>query len=262
MQNRGIQSIQSGSKTMKCHIRPIFKTFGLLLLALSLPLHASEPEINSDSLRFTTTFHDFGEISAGTPLSYRFKFTNQESQPATLKAITPACGCTSAASELRSYQPGEQGEVVVAIDTRGKQGIIYKSIDVTIEDPEPRHIELALMARLTPSDHPMAQLSVPVTQDPACKTCHLDPAPGLVGAPLYTAICGQCHGDHGKGASARALADGAWYPTTNPPTLRSAITDGIPGTSMAPYTQGVTPPLTPEQLESLLQLIDHWNDIK
>lgn len=204
---------------------------------------------------FDNAFHDFGEVLEGDVVKHTFPFKNEGPGPVKIVDTKTSCGCTTAKGALKEYAPGETGEMEVTIDTKGKKGIVVKTVDVMTENNDISKIEISLTAKLITPPHPKVENVLFINTDPACKSCHLDNGVGQTGIFLYHRVCGQCHGKKGKGASASPLNDGKWTGAGDDAYIRKAITSGIPERGMPPYVDGVNPALTPEQIDSLIDYI-------
>ena len=81
-------------------------------------------------MSFDKTFHDFGQITQGTPQQTVFTFTNTGDAPLIITDATSSCGCT-----IPDYQkntpiaPGQQGQMVVNFNGSG-QNQVTKTINV------------------------------------------------------------------------------------------------------------------------------------
>ncbi|MBI3794366.1 MAG: DUF1573 domain-containing protein [Nitrospinae bacterium] len=206
-------------------------------------------------LAFEETFFNFGTVTEGDVIKHTFKFRNEGAGPVWITGTKTSCGCTTAAAALRKYEPGESGEMEVTIDTKGKKGSTNKTVEVRLRNSVKPVMEISLMAELTPPPHPPVEPGVPVTRDAKCKSCHLESAEGFSGIYLYHRVCSQCHGKRGVGASARALDDEEWLKTATDDFIRNTIRSGIAEQNMPPFVDGVTPPLTAGQVDSLVAYI-------
>jgi hypothetical protein len=83
----------------------------LLLAAVALPgraradLYCKEPVVHRD------------EVRSGTILSQRFVFHNRGPGEAEVTDLHPSCGCLKPVLEKRRYQPGNEGSLLVEINT-------------------------------------------------------------------------------------------------------------------------------------------------
>jgi cytochrome c553 len=216
------------------------------------------PAFASDAkgtIKFEDTFHDFGNVTEGDLIKAAFKFKNAGKGPFKLVKIETSCGCTTTDGVLKEYKPGEASTLEVTIDTRGKHGITVKTIKLTLENATEPVVELNLSATLVPPPHPVAEHGMLPTKEGKCKSCHLDAGVGEKGVFLYHRICVQCHGPKGAGASAKALNDPAWLGAASDDYIREVTAKGSPESGMPPYVEGVSPPLTTEQMDSLIAYI-------
>ncbi|MCA9284436.1 MAG: DUF1573 domain-containing protein [Phycisphaerales bacterium] len=73
---------------------------------------------------------ELGRMTNAETKNYTFKFINTGDQPLTLTEVVPACGCTRPTFDrTRTYQPGEEGEILVAF-TPPTGGLQAKSMSV------------------------------------------------------------------------------------------------------------------------------------
>lgn len=72
------------------------------------------------SIKFEETTHNFGEIKDGEVITYTYKFTNTGDKPYFISNAKGSCGCTVPKWPKEPIKPGEQGEIVVTFNSRGK----------------------------------------------------------------------------------------------------------------------------------------------
>ena len=65
-----------------------------------------------------------------------FRFENIGGEPVTITEIKSSCGCTTAALDKKTYEPGESGEIVASLNVGSRQGMQRKSIRVKTDDGE------------------------------------------------------------------------------------------------------------------------------
>lgn len=205
-------------------------------------------------IAFEQSFFDFGTVTEGDIVRHTFKFKNDGAGKVKVVKTETSCGCTTASGALREYAPGESGEMEVVVDTKGKKGIVIKTVTVTLENNEAPSVELSLSMKLEPPPHPKIEQVRNINAEAACKSCHLDSGEGQTGVFLYHRVCVQCHGKKGVGGFARALNDEAWQQVDDT-HIKKVILGGLPEKGMPSFVEGVTPPLTEEQVESLIQYI-------
>ena len=81
-------------------------------------------------MSFDKTFHDFGQITQGTPQQTVFTFTNTGDAPLIITDATSSCGCTIPDYPTNTpIAPGQQGQMVVNFNGSG-QNQVTKTINV------------------------------------------------------------------------------------------------------------------------------------
>jgi cytochrome c oxidase cbb3-type subunit 3 len=76
---------------------------------------------------------------------------------------------------------------------------------------------------------------------------------------LYADNCAGCHGAHGRGGAAIALANPVYLAIVSDRPMRATIADGVRGTSMPAFAQRAGGMLTEKQIDALVDGIrSHW----
>jgi cytochrome c5 len=215
---------------------------------------ASAPQARGH-ITFEHSFFDFGTVVEGDIVKHTFKFKNDGAGSVKVLNTETSCGCTTANGALKEYAPGESGEMEVVVDTKGKKGIIVKTVTLMLEHNEAATIDIALTMKLEPPPHPKIEKMRNINAEAACKSCHLESGEGQSGVFLYHRVCAQCHGKKGMGGFARAHNDAAWQQRVDDAYLKKVIYGGLPDKGMPAFVEGVTPPLSEEQVGSLIQYI-------
>lgn len=206
-------------------------------------------------LVFEHSFFDFGTVTEGDIVKHTFKFKNEGAGKVKVMKTETSCGCTTASGALKEYAPGESGEMEVVVDSKGKKGIVVKTVTVTIENNDTEKGEISLAMKLEPPPHPKIENMRNLNAEAACKSCHLESGEGQSGIFLFHRVCSQCHGKKGVGGFGRVLNDAAWQKTVNDTHIKKTIQGGLPDKGMPSFVEGVTPPLTDDQIDSLVQYI-------
>lgn len=206
-------------------------------------------------LAFEHSFFDFGTVTEGDIIRHTFKFKNDGAGKVKIVKTETSCGCTTANGALKEYAQGESGEMEVVIDTKGKKGIIVKTVTLTLENGDVATLDLSLTMKLEPPPHPKIEKMRNLNADAACKSCHLESGEGQSGVFLFHRVCSQCHGKKGVGGFARALNDAQWQHKVDDARINQTIHGGLPEKGMPSFVDGVTPPLTEEQIGSLIKYI-------
>jgi len=204
-----------------------------------------------------------GEESA----PFKFAVTNSSSQEVTINSVRTSCGCTGAKLPSTPWKlgPGEGGTVEATVDLRGKFGTLSKFVSVdTSEGPKTLNIKVVIPqgqpmigadARARNMQAALADRQAVFKND--CASCHVVPAVGKTGEPLFQAACGICHED-----SHRATMVPDLRALKTPPTREyweHWVTLGKPATLMPAFAQSEGGPLTTEQIHSLVDyLTDHF----
>lgn len=80
-------------------------------------------------IHFLTQTYDFGDVTRGQKLVYKFEFQNTGRGPLKIQAVHSTCGCTVAAVDTsKVYEPEENGSIVVTLDTTNFRGRVAKSV--------------------------------------------------------------------------------------------------------------------------------------
>jgi hypothetical protein len=74
--------------------------------------------------------HDFGKVSEGVKISYTFTFDNKGTADLVISSATTTCGCTVPKYDSKPISPGANGNLEVAFDTSGRDGMQTKTITV------------------------------------------------------------------------------------------------------------------------------------
>jgi mono/diheme cytochrome c family protein len=75
---------------------------------------------------------------------------------------------------------------------------------------------------------------------------------------LFSQNCSGCHGDNGQKGPGRILNDAVYLAVIPKETLKSVIVNGRAGTAMPAWQVSEGGPLTPEQVDALVDGIEAW----
>lgn len=96
---------------------------------------AEEPEVKPDgplpSIAFTQELHDFGDINEGDVVEHTFTFKNTGDAPLIISNARASCGCTVPQWPKEPIAVGEEGEIKVRFNSKGKPGMQNKTVTVT-----------------------------------------------------------------------------------------------------------------------------------
>lgn len=117
------------------------------------PAGPATPRPMGPVARFTPieSRHDFGTILADKAVQHTFRFKNTGEAPLTITSATGSCHCTVPALSKLTYAPGEEGEIPVTFDPRGRAaGQVSQRITVVSNDPASPTTVLTIDANLVP----------------------------------------------------------------------------------------------------------------
>lgn len=105
---------------------------------------AIEASVSSGaSFKWENTLYNFGNINQGEVVNYTFKFTNNGTEDLLIQSASASCGCTVPKKPTEPIAPGEQGEIVVRYDSKGKSGQQSPVITI-VANTNPRQTRLNL----------------------------------------------------------------------------------------------------------------------
>ncbi len=105
---------------------------------------AVEASVSSGaSFQWENTLYNFGTVNQGEVVNYTFKFTNNGTEDLLIQSASASCGCTVPKKPSGPIAPGEQGEIVVRYDSKGKSGQQSPVITI-VANTNPRQTRLNL----------------------------------------------------------------------------------------------------------------------
>jgi len=96
-------------------------------------------------VEFVQNVFDFGELTQGEKAEYVFKMRNKGQSDLIIRKTKASCGCTAIAPQAKIVKSGEETEIKVVFNSRGKRGRQNKLITVITNDPI--HSEIKLRVR-------------------------------------------------------------------------------------------------------------------
>ena len=88
------------------------------------------PNPNAPVMTFAEQSFDFKDIAADAKVRHTFMFTNTGKSPLLIEDATASCGCTTPNWTKEPVAPGATGKMEVQFDSRGKHGLISKTVSV------------------------------------------------------------------------------------------------------------------------------------
>jgi Protein of unknown function (DUF1573) len=80
------------------------------------------------TLQFRDTTFDFKDIKEGEVVTHSFAYKNVGKSPVLISEANTSCGCTVPDYKKEPILPGEEGEIEVKFNSKGKSGPNYKTI--------------------------------------------------------------------------------------------------------------------------------------
>ncbi len=91
-------------------------------------------------IEWADTLHHMGDVPEGAVAYYAFKFRNVGDAPLVIGSVSTSCGCTVSDYPRRPIPPGEEGEIEVKFDSRGRKGRFVKTVTVITNAEPSRHV--------------------------------------------------------------------------------------------------------------------------
>lgn len=97
------------------------------------PVTADEAIAPEDAaqIEFEEEVFDFGDIVEGDVVEHLFKFKNTGKNPLIISHAQGSCGCTVPDWPQDPIVPGEEGEIKVKFNSKGKQGEQDKTVTIS-----------------------------------------------------------------------------------------------------------------------------------
>lgn len=99
---------------------------------------------------FAESEYDFGTINEGDIVNHVFSFKNVGEAPLVIKNATASCGCTIPSWPKEPIAPGDEGEIHVKFNSKGKSNQQTKTISITA-NTNPTVNRLKIHGMVTPS---------------------------------------------------------------------------------------------------------------
>jgi Protein of unknown function (DUF1573) len=96
--------------------------------------------VNAPVMKFDNASHDFGKISQGDKVSYKFNFTNSGKSPLIISNAVASCGCTTPNWPKAPIKPGDSAQILVVFNSTGKAGLQDKMITITANTTPPQNV--------------------------------------------------------------------------------------------------------------------------
>ena len=204
-------------------------TIALFLFSLISAESFAEPLLNVEQV--------IGEksVPTGKEIKGKLVLKNKGDELLKILGVSSTCGCTTLKLKERKIKPGLEVDLDFVVDTRGKLGMVEKTITIHSNDPETPWEEVVTFHAL-PSGMEGADTQAIFT--PACSSCHIDNGINKKNETLYRAVCAMCH------TTAKFNSRGA--------SLQEMITKGQKLIAMPAFGEH----LSRDQINSLVEYIE------
>ena len=156
----------------------------LFVLFISITSVQAEPKLEIRQTLEKTS------VITGEELRGTVYIKNSGDEPLKIRGVSSSCGCTTLRLKQRIVLPEKEVELRFFIDTRGKLGLIEKTITLHTNAADSPHIETMHFHAL-PSG--MEGADTQAIFEPPCASCHLDSGVGKSENALFEAVCAMCH---------------------------------------------------------------------
>ncbi len=185
--------------------------------------------------------YDVGVLEEGVSASFDLPIKNISTQTLKIISVESSCGCTEAVAIPKILPSGKQGVIRVTINTTAKIGKVVKTLDLFTDLREKPFI-FTFRANIAHTSG--KTLNAAVIFQGNCRKCHVgNKIASKKGEILFNAVCFICHPNYsGLGMLSKA-------------ELKKTILEGVSGTSMPGFAETSGGPLTPAQIDSLVEFL-------
>ena len=159
-------------------------TIALFLFSLSSADSFAEPLLKVEQVI------EEKSVLTGKEIKGKLVLKNKGDELLKILGVSSTCGCTALKLKERRIKPGNVVDLNFLVDTRGKLGMVEKTITIHSNDPETPWEEVITFHAL-PSGMEGADTQAIFT--PACSSCHIDNGINKKHEELYQAVCAMCH---------------------------------------------------------------------
>jgi len=192
---------------------------------------------------------------------FTFAVKNISKAELVINQVRTSCGCTVAKLPMQPWKiaPGKGGDIRLIVDLQGKSGVLVKT--ATIDTPTgfktlTIKVNIPAAAGMNATRERNMQLAAKNRQavfQGDCASCHATPTLGQEGVALYVTACSICHDAEHRGSMVPDLH--AVKTPLDREFWRTQITHGRPNTLMPAFAQDQGGPLSPKQIDSLVDYL-------
>ena len=78
--------------------------------------------------------HHFGDVVQGKTVAYDFSFQNTGKDTLVIEHVEGSCSCTAALASKSKIAPGDSGSISVKLNTKGRIGLVKRTVDIFSND--------------------------------------------------------------------------------------------------------------------------------
>jgi len=153
------------------HFRHIAFIFAVLGFSMAIVPSANaqkeviQKPLSKARIQFAEKQHDFGDLTQGEIVTYKFAFQNTGTEPLMILNVQTTCGCTAPEWPKKPIPPGEGGEIVVTFNSAKKMGRVNKIITVYTNGEKPEE-KLKIVSNVLPpaTETPAPEKPIKVTE--------------------------------------------------------------------------------------------------
>ena len=135
-------------------------------------------------------FLDNKSVTTGQEIKGKLILKNKGDELLKIQGVSSTCGCTTLKLKERKLNPGDEVDLEFVVDTRGKLGMVEKTITIHSNDPDSPWEEVVVFHAL-PSG--MEGADTQAIFSSACSSCHIESGINKKHKELYLAVCAMCH---------------------------------------------------------------------
>ncbi len=117
-------------------VEPNKQLFVSANISLSFKDLTIEQMQNAPKISFDKVVHDFGTTKQNEILSTTFSIKNNGQDELNILKIKPSCGCTVTEIDKKTIKNGQSAKLTIVFDTKGKDGVQDKHINIYSNDPK------------------------------------------------------------------------------------------------------------------------------
>ena len=111
---------------------------GQVVPTANQPATPAAPVGPTTTVTFAETEFNFGKVKAGEKVQHKYKFKNTGKEPLVISNAKGSCGCTVPQWPKEPIGVGEEGEILVEFDSKGKSGNQTKTVTITANTDPPQ----------------------------------------------------------------------------------------------------------------------------